>query len=463
MLRHPLLLLLALALLAPFALVSPAAASSGQVMTFEDNRELLSDATRDRTLDEIRALGVKRVRVLMYWQGIAPAGDSKERPAFDAADPAAYPAAGWGRYDNLMQAASQRGIEVYVTLTGPAPRWATKSKRDNLTRPSAKEFGLFATAAGRRYGDRVAIWSIWNEPNQPQFLKPQFRKGKAQSPRMYRSLFQAAYKGLQESGNGDDTILFGETSPRGNSRIVAPLAFLRGSLCLSSSYKRKGKCGKLNIDGYAHHPYTTSQGPRYKPPRDDVTIGVLPRLTSALDRAARAGRIPRRVGIYLTEFGIQSKPDPFAVSQAQQAEYIAIAERIAYRNARVRTFSQYLMSDDDPKTGGENHGGFESGLRTHSGKAKPAYDGFRTPLAVQARGSRHLGWGLVRPATGPTSVDILYRNKGAGGYKLLRTVQTSATGVFSFKTKAKRGRKYKVRWTAPDGAVWGGPPIRAYR
>ena len=464
MVRIPLLILTTLlAALAVALLPGAASASSKQVMTFEAPRELLSDATRDRTLDEISAFGVHRIRILMYWDRIAPSPNAKQRPAFDAANPDAYPREGWAPYDNLFQAAQARGIEVYVTLTGPAPRWATKAKRDHLTRPSAKEFGAFATAAGRRYGDRVAIWSVWNEPNQPQFLLPQFRRGKPYSPKLYRGLYKAAVKGIEASGNGGDTILMGETSPRGNSHIVAPLPFLRGALCLNGRYRKRGHCGRLRIDGYAHHPYTTLRGPSFKPPAGDVTIGVLSRLTNALDRAARAKVVGRRLGIYLTEFGIQSKPDPYAVSTAQQAEYIAMSEHIAYRNRRVQTFSQYLMSDDDPHAGGERYGGFESGLRRHNGKAKPAYDGFRNPLAVTRRGRTDSGWGLVRPATGPTQVEILYRDKGKRSYKRLRVVTTGAGNVFSFKAKAPKGRRYKVRWAAPDGTVWGGPPIRAYR
>ena len=462
---RPTLTLFALLLIALGVAASPAAASSRQVMTFEANRELLDDGARDRTLDEIRALGVKRVRVLMYWNRIAPGKDATTRPQFDAANPDAYPAAGWGPYDNLVAAAERRGIEVYVTLTGPAPRWATR--RDDklgLTDPSAKEFGLFAEAAGRRYAGRVNIWSIWNEPNQPQFLRPQFKNRKAASPRIYRQLYQSAHKGLERSGNGGDTILIGETSPRGNSRIVRPLAFLRGTFCLSSRYKKSRRCGRLDTDGYAHHPYSRSTGPRTtEGNRDDVTMSGISRLVRALDRAARAKAAPRRLGIYLTEFGTQSSPDPRAVSLTQQAEYNAISERLAYLNPRVKTFSQYLMSDDDPGAGGERYGGFESGLRRFDGRPKPAYDGFRTPLAVQDYGRSDVGWGLVRPATGATAVDVLYRDRGTREYKLLRTIQTTPAGVFSFKTSSRSGRRYQVRWTAPDGAVFSGPPIRAYR
>jgi hypothetical protein len=105
----PLLLLLVAAAVALPA--APASASPTQVMTFEAPRELLSDADRDATLDQIRAFGVRRVRVLMYWNSIAPDPGARRRPSgFDGTDPGAYPASGWGRYDNLMQAAQARGI-----------------------------------------------------------------------------------------------------------------------------------------------------------------------------------------------------------------------------------------------------------------------------------------------------------------------------------------------------------------
>ena len=181
---------LTIALLVLLAEPAAASASSTQSLTFEAPRELLDPSTRDRTLDEIRAFGVDRVRVLAYWQNFAPDPRSKRRPAFDATDPGAYPAGAWSRLDELFDAAQARGIAVQLTLTGPVPRWATASKRDNVTKPSPKEFQAFATAVGRRYGDRVGLWSIWNEPNQPQFLGPQYRKGKPYSPRLYRRLYQ---------------------------------------------------------------------------------------------------------------------------------------------------------------------------------------------------------------------------------------------------------------------------------
>src|SRR3954453_22791092 len=378
-LRLPILLLLVL-----LALPAVARASSTQTMTFEAPRDLLDPGRQAATLQQISDFGVHRVRALVYWRDFAPAPRSKRRPRFRAADPNAYPAGAWARLDGLFDAAAARGGTVQLTLTGPVPKWATSRKRDYVTNPSPKEFQAFATAVGRRYGSRVSVWSIWNEPNHPDFLGPQIVKGRAKSPAIYRKLYLAGQRGLRASGNGGDALLFGETAPRGTPREVAPLRFLRGALCLDKRYHRRGHCGRIQTAGYAHHAYTTIAGPRFRPPDpDDVTLGVLSRLTHALDRAGRAGAIPRGLGIYLTEFCIQSSPDPFAVSLARQAEYLGIAEHIAYVNPRVKSFSQYLLRDAKPRKGrrSQRYSGFESGGSMSSGGTKPAYDAFRLPLA----------------------------------------------------------------------------------
>jgi hypothetical protein len=456
--------LLTLPILALLALPAAAQASTTQSLTFEAPRELLDPGARDRTLEEIHDFGVDRVRVLVYWKDYAPAARSKRRPRFDATDPGAYPVGAWSNLDALFDAAKPRGISVQLTLTGPVPRWATQRRRDQVTSPRPKEFQAFATAVGRRFGDRVGVWSIWNEPNHPQFLRPQFVRRHARSPRLYRSLFLAGQRGLKASGNGGDTLLFGETAPRGTPRVVAPLAFLRGALCLDRSYHRRGRCTRLNMGGYAHHAYTTRVGPRFRPPeRDDVTIGVLSRLTRALDRAARAGAITRGTALYLTEFGIQSTPDPiFGVSLARQAEYLGIAEHMAYVNPRVRSFSQYLLRDDKPRKGRpiQRYGGFESGLRFSGGRAKPAYDAFRLPLAAESYGRSDVLWGRVRPSPSQTTVAILAAGGKKKKFRVLRTLKTNHRGVFGLRTRHRKGQRYRVRWTAPGGKVWQGPPIR---
>ena len=260
----------------------------------------------------------------------------------------------------------------------------------------------------------------------------------------------------------------GETAPRGTGSVVAPLAFLRGTLCLSSRYKRRSACHRLPADGFAHHAYTTRLGPFFRPAgRDDVTIGVLGRLNRALHRAGRAGAIRRAMPIYLTEFGIQSTPDPVVgVSEARQAEYLAISERIAYRNRRVASFSQYLMRDSDPTPGVPavmRYGGFESGLRHSDGEPKLAYEEFRLPLVARIAGPRRdraTLWGLVRPARAATTVTIDRRPRGARRWHVVKRVQTGTLGYWSAATRHRGGQRYRVRWTAPDGRRYAGPATR---
>ena len=450
-----------------FALPATAVAKRSQFTMFQATREVRSPdpAARAETLDEIQSLGVHWLRVLLYWRDVAPSPDSSSVPSFDETDPAAYP--GWATYDRIVADAKARGIRILLTVTGPVPRWATRSRTDNVTRPSATRFRRFMTAVGRRYGGDVDYWSIWNEPNHPQFLAPQYVRGHPYSPKLYRQLYRAGRSGLARSGNERDRVLMGETAPRGNSHVVAPLEFVRGSLCLTRSYHRRHGCGALDVDGWAHHPYTTPAGPWFvSSNRDDVTIGTLSRLTRALDRARHAHAVRRRVDLYLTEFGVQSEPDPInGVSEERQAEYRSIGERIAYRNPRVRAFSQYLMRDDLPRPGtrSERYGGFESGLRHSGGERKLAYDGFRLPL-VARRTSRHRTylWGLVRPAHDRATVQIEYRNRGSSRWRTLKRDHTDSRSYWSTTTSYRSGRSYRVRWTAEDGTGYAGPRTRVY-
>ncbi|MGI8731311.1 MAG: hypothetical protein ACR2LK_15255 [Solirubrobacteraceae bacterium] len=458
--------LLPLTLLLCLLLSAPAGAASNQSLTFEAQRDLMDPATRPAALTELESLGVERLRVIMTWSKVAPGPDQRKMPDIEPSDPESY---NWGEYDALMAAARQRGWPVLMTISGPVPKWATKARLDNLTRPRPSAFAAFTTAVGRKYGEQVKTWAIWNEPNQPQFLRPQYaRGGRATSPRIYRQLYRAGVRGLDKAGQEDDDILIGETSPRGNSRVVAPLRFLRGMLCLNSRYKPRGKCGALDPDGYAHHAYTTRQGPSFVPrDRDDVTIGVLGRLTRALNRARRAKALKSRLPIHLTEFGIQSTPDEIqGVPLTLQVKYRAISERIAFYTRRVVAFSQYLLTDSDPEVdsdGDKSFPGFESGLRFADGEAKPSLRAFPLVLTVQRRGSKVSIWGLVRPAKGKTTATITYANKGAKRYRELRTVSTNSRGYFRFNANYRSGRSWNLEWEDPSGEKRTSFPVRAYK
>jgi hypothetical protein len=460
------LLALVCAVLAALAPAS-AHASHAQTMTFEATSDLKDPATRDQSFNDVAALGVHSMRVVLYWHDVAPQPDSRIKPKFDETSPSSYD---WNGYDAVIDGIKQRGWSLLLTVSGPVPRWATNGARDTLTRPSPSEFGKFVRAVAEHYGSKVDTWSIWNEPNQPQFLLPQYSPShKPLSPGIYRNLYLAAQRGLRDAGLTGAHVLLGETSPRGTGKVVPPLTFLRGALCLDDHYKRIATqgCTKLQAAGYAHHAYTTGQGPTFKPKEpNDVTIGVLPRLTSALSKAARAGAINGDLPLYLTEFGIESTPDPIrGVSLQRQSEYRAMSERIAYENPRVVAFSQYLLRDAKALTGVpafEKYSDFQTGLLTAAGKVKPSYDGFRLPLSVRRKAAKRVSlWGLVRPAAATTTATIEIRGK-TGPWHALKTVRTDARGYFVASGALVADRQWRLTWRSPDGVIYRGTPTRAY-
>jgi hypothetical protein len=442
--RHALLrAALAAAVLLSLACATAAQASSRAPMYFDAGTAAVRDATRDATLARLDSLGVRALRITLVWAAVAPDAGNATRPAFDATDPNAYD---WGGYGRLVDAAHARGWRVLITFSAPAPKWATAARTDQVTRPNAREFGAFATAAGRRFGTAVDAWGMWNEPNHPRFLKPQYVHGKPAAPALYRGLHLAAVRGLEAAGQTEDTMLGGETAPGGDRRTsVPPLQFVRGVYCTG--------CARLRIDGWAHHPYANRRGPFYVPPdRDNVTVGVMQRLEVALDHASR-----RRLGVWVTEFGVQSAPDKtLGVPLAQQAEFRSISERILRADPRVAATAQYLLTDDVALSG------FQSGLLTAAGRAKPSLDEFRMPLTVRRSGSTALLWGLVRPADGPTRMEILVRDAGSAHSTAVATRPTDAGGTWTARLPWRSGRTWRARWTAPDGATFAGPPTRVY-
>lgn len=463
----PLVALIAILLALPAA----AHASKSQSMMFEAPRELRSDDAelRAQTLDEIKGFGVRWVRVIVYWREVAPDPNSREVPDFDETNPSAYP--GWDKYDRMVNEIKARGMNVMLTVSGPVPRWATQFKTDNVTRPRPARFEGFMEAVLKRYATKVRYVSVWNEPNHPNFLQPQYSgqgdRREVISGRIYRRLFQAATR-ARDKVRPDVRLLIGETAPRGNSNVAAPLEFFRNTLCLTRSWNKRSYCEELDAHAYAHHPYTTKSGPWFRPSQNDhVTIGALDRLNSALARAGEQDALHKGMDIWVTEFGIQSIPDPNGVSETAQAEYRAVGERMGWNNARVRMFSQYLMRDSDPIEGvsaAERFGGFESGLRNDNGNLKRSYLAFPVPMVAKKVGRARVRtylWGLVRPAEGAARVSIDYASKG-GDWRYLKADTTDKRGYWQTNTTFVNDRRYRVRWKAPDGTERVGPLTRVY-
>ncbi|MEA2232805.1 MAG: hypothetical protein QOD83_2621 [Solirubrobacteraceae bacterium] len=507
-------LLAAILLLA--ALPSAAHASPTQESMFQDDPLLVYAAPErvESTLDRLAQFGVDRIRVSVFWRIIAPANDQIQKPAFDATDPAAYPQEHWERYDRLIRAAQARGILVNLNFTSPIPRWAAgESPRADLQEtfgPNPEEFGSFVRAVARRYDGtymglpRVDYWSIWNEPNQAGWLTPQWSPDPRNStqmiesaPSLYRRLVASAWTALADSGHGSDTILVGETAPQGQkelrdvSQSIDALRFVRQLYCvddnlnlLTGSDAEVRGCpvgnpaqfvaenpGLFHASGYAHHPYALLTPPGRKSNWPDwVSMSDLRALSRELTRIyLRYGQpMPSKRGVplYITEYGYQTKPDPFfaAISLAKQAAWMNQAEYISFKNPSVRSMSQFLLVDDGPAAGFDVKKDarlawrtFQSGLVFANGKRKPSFKAYVTPLYVKQRAVRRgrtVGiFGMLRSAKAGTlqTVRIQFRARGRKRWQTQLTRKVGGPRHY-FETRVRVPASGDLRLLWKDGS-----------
>ncbi|HWF34063.1 MAG TPA: hypothetical protein VG295_01790 [Solirubrobacteraceae bacterium] len=485
---------------------------------FQDQPHILSDPVG--TLDTFRSLGVTDVRISIGWTSLAPAPTSRTRPpGFNATSPAAYAAAQWAPYDAAVRAAAARGINVSFLLTGPAPVWAavpaprgTATHNPGVYEPSATQFGDFVTAVGTRYDGHytppgsssplpaVTFWSIWDEPNYGYQLAPQAIGTVEVSPYLYRELLDSAWAALHGTGHGADTILIGETAPRGANvpgvaNGMVPLRFLRALYCVDSSYRelrgaaaaarrcpttaaasarfRAQNPGLFAASGFAVHLYTPGQvgrpdlaSPANEP--DYAGLADLPSLQRALDRLRARYGVAAPLPVYNTEFGFQTNPPPSTcgcvfLSPTSAAYYLNWSEYIEWRDGRLRSDAQYLLYDAPGPPSSPSLSGFSSGLLFLNGTPKPTYAAFRLPLylpVTSTRRGRALGvWGYVRPAryaerdTGSVPpAEIQFRPGSRGAWRTLRTVTvTGSASAFEVPVRFSASGSVRLRWTYPKG------------
>ena len=483
-------------------MATQAHAAAFELSVMQDDNYLIYSNAANRTvaLNRMKAMGVDAIRVSVLWDAVAP----KKRPR-NGADPKAYRAANWDKYDDVVRAAQGYGIQVYFDVTFPGPRWSQYKANDPANqktwKPKTREFGRFVQAVAKRftgsYHDenqgkgvlpRVSWWGVGNEPNQGGWLMPQSRRIGGRmvptSPAIYRDLLVAGADALIRTGHAFDTINMGETAPLGvppqsERRPLRPALFLRELFCLDSrlrpyrgSAAKARNCGdvkKLRILAklprlvYAHHPYTKKTSPLKKDKsRDAITIANLSSLPKLLDRiAAKTKLIPSGMGVVLTEFGWETTPpDNFnGISLANQAEWDNLGDYEAYRNPRVFANTQFLLFDvppqrQFPKNTKAYWFTYQSGLFFADGRRKPSATAYMLPFVIKKSGSNYLFWGQARfTANGADQALQLQRKQGADWVNDGDPIPvTNAVGFWELTRAAQKGATYRVLWTAPDAS-----------
>jgi hypothetical protein len=439
---------LALAL-AGGALTQTAHAAGPEVGVSDDRILLAGGPQADQLVAEWKREGIDVVRIFALWRRYAP--DTRKMPAgFDGADPSS--GYDWFALDEAVNRVHAAGMKIMLTVSGPAPRWATSkpSQRNGTYIPKPAAFADFAKAVATRYGSVVDRYTLWNEPNSGAFMLPQKKKGTVVSAQSYRNLVRAAYPVVKKADPGAQ-VLIGALAPKGRARnggTTAPLEFLRAFACVDSRFHkiRTGACKHYKApqgDGFAVHPYGSKTAPDVAPKgADDVNIVTLSRIEKSLDRVRRMGRVkgPRHMGIYVDEYGYQTNPPDrtSGVKPAKQDAWMQRGAYLAWRDHRIKVLTQYLWYDE-PKVNG-SYSNWQSGVRYANGKAKPSLRHFAVPIAMDAAHNRL--WGDAR-AGGRQTVKVEIQRHGSKKWNVLKRVRTDSRGYWTLKRKLIKGAAYR--------------------
>jgi hypothetical protein len=337
-------------------------------------------AAPEKTFTTLANLRAQIIRLNLDWYLIA-----KKQPTTPT-DPA-DPAYDWSTYDSTVLNAAKKKIQVLFTIYG-TPRWAQGRKKGvNRAPAKMKSLRYFALAAAKRYSGKfkrddgtklpaVRRWLAWNEPNNPLFLKRQFRKTVdgwlVQSAIDYAKICAAVYSGVHGTLVASERVACGVTAPRGNNSpgssrpSASPLTFMRAVRA----------AGLKTFDAWAHHPYYAgpADAPTSRPASAQGSAATAVTFGNLGDLIRELTRLYGNKRLWITEYGYQTNPPDrlFGVSYARQAAYLKQSFAIARANRRIDMMLWFLLRDEAPL------GGWQSGLITRTGKRKPAFAAFRS-------------------------------------------------------------------------------------
>jgi hypothetical protein len=322
------------------------------------------------------------------------------------------------------------------------------------------------------FGGLPAIQAIqvWNEPNLPEYLTPQYEGASPFAPDQYRQMLNASYAAIKAVSPGL-LIVTGGTAPYGGTTSkgprVRPVEFARDLLCVTAvkSKKKRGKrrrnrskfvrasgCGApANFDVLAHHPINTSGPPtQHAFNADDASSGDLDRIAGVLRGAERARTVSAgKHPLWATEMWWDSKPPNSAGSPpARQARWVEQALYLAWRDGASAVINLLL---EDPTGAPESLlNGNGSGIYFANGQPKASATAFRFPLVADRLNRGRLRvWGKA-----PTAGRLAIQRRARGRWVTARKLRVGRGAVFAVKLRLRGKQRLRARVAGITSLVW---------
>jgi hypothetical protein len=355
------------------ALALAGSASAMDVGVVDDHG--VAPANSSTFFDALGALGMRENRITITWDPAAPTTIERQQAL-----------------ELYLPLASLRGIRV-VFAVAPA-------RADSITsNPAAPgQYAAFLAHLARTF-PTVKDYVIGNEPNQPRFWQPQFRRGVAFSPTAYYSLLARSYDALK-AVDPSITVIGVGLSPRGNDQpnagdnvSVSPVRFISG---LGKAYRSSRRRAPI-MDELAFHPYPDRDtDPLMKGYRwPNAGVPNLDRIKQAFWDAFRGTRQPTfgegrsrgRVAFRLDELGWQVGIPPASAgayfgfesvrptNEANQSGIYAQAIRYLACDASVRSVLFFLLRDEPDLER------WQAGLIRADGSPRSSFNSVRAEIA----------------------------------------------------------------------------------
>lgn len=397
-----------------------------------------------------RSLGADTVRYMVIWSDVA-----QQRPA-DATRPD-DPAYKWDTLDTTVKVLTERGVTLILNPTSPPP-WSRRTEpvgeHTNAWDPDPGAYRQFATALARRYSGnfedpsnpavtlpRVRYWQVWNEPNLPSNLNPQWRDGKPYAPGLYRELLNAFFAGVKAIDDRNVVVTaglgpFGDPRPGGR---IMPVRFWRQLLA-----------SKTRFNVWSHHPYGVREPSSPALNGDDATIPDIYKIRRVIESARRRGKLVSRdrPASWVTEVSYDSSPpDPDGVPAKTHARWLEQAFYILWKQGVSRiTWFRIVDQPPGPSYGRTN----QSGVFLTDGTPKPAATAFRFPFVAERQGRREVRlWGRA-----PESGTLVISRRARGRWVTLKRLRVRRHEVFDRRTTLVGNVPLKAAVGSSESLVW---------